>query len=142
MQYKFGKRWRNIFGETYVFVIMMVQNFKMFCWILENRILVNRKWKLGKWNSSDLVESTTKLKLEFQWSQNLLTAFSYFELFWSESGFQCFSKKILRKFLKKIKISNFFFSFFNKLMLSECSLAISCYFYTPKYPQKSGPLPP
>jgi hypothetical protein len=55
-------------------------------------------------------------------------------------GFNVFHIKILRKILKKIKISNFifgfFFVFFNKFMLSECSLAISRYFYTPKYPKK------
>jgi hypothetical protein len=35
-----------------------------------------------------------------------------------------------------MKISNFFLDFFNKFMLSECSLAISCYFYAPQYPRK------
>jgi hypothetical protein len=123
--------------DKYVFVIMMVQNFKMLCWILENRIIVNRKWKIGKWKSSDSVESSTKLKLEFHWSKNLLSAFWFFEFFWSKSGFRCFPKKILRKILKKIKKN-----FFNKFMLSECSLAISCYFYTPKYPKKSATATP
>jgi hypothetical protein len=45
-----------------------------------------------------------------------------------------------------MKISNFFldfcFVFIYKFMLSECSLAISCYFYTPKYPQKSATATP
>jgi hypothetical protein len=107
--------------EKYVFVILMKPNFEMFCWILENRILVNQKWKLEN-------------------KSRLLTAFWYFEFFWSKIWFQCFPKKLLRKILKIMKISNFFleffFLFFNKLMLFEFSLAMSCYFYTPKYPQK------
>jgi hypothetical protein len=87
--------------------------FKIFCWILENLILVNRKWKLGKWKSSDLVESTTKLKLEFHWS-NLLTAFWYLEFFWSKSGFQCFPKKNTQKNSEKNENFELFFGFFFK----------------------------
>jgi hypothetical protein len=53
-------------------------------------------------------------------------------------GFNVFQKKITQKNSQKMKISNFFLNFFfNKVMLSECSLAISCYFYTPKYPKKN-----
>jgi hypothetical protein len=45
-----------------------------------------------------------------------------------------------------MKISNFFleffYVFFNKFMLSKCSLAMSCYFYTTKYPETSATTTP
>jgi hypothetical protein len=80
--------------------------------------------------TSDLVESTIKLKHGWCREENLPTAFWNFEGFWSKIGFQCFPKKILKKWKFRTFFGIFLFVFFNKFMLSECSLAMSCYFYT------------
>jgi hypothetical protein len=57
-----------------------------------------------------------------------------------------FYKKITQKIFSKNEnfelCFGFFFVFFNKFMLSECSLAMSCYFYTSKYPEKTATATP
>jgi hypothetical protein len=60
-------------------------------------------------------------------------------------GFNVFQKKKSEKFTKNKNFElllELFFCFFNKFMLSECSLAISWYFYSPNYPKKSATATP
>ena len=71
-------------------------------------------------------------------------SFLIFWVFLVENLVSMFSKKITwviyswKKILKKWKFRIYFWIFFfNTFMLSECSLAMSCYFYIPKYPKKS-----
>ena len=68
--------------------------------------------------------NSIKLKLRWYREDNLLTAFWYFEFFWSEIRFQGFPKKITQK--------NGFFTHF---LFSGHSLAIWETFETPKWPK-------
>jgi hypothetical protein len=102
--------------EKYVFVILMVQNFKMVCWILENRILVNRKWKL---------ENNHQIKAWMMPRKKFANSFLIFWVFLVENWVSMFSKRYYSK--KFSKNENF------EVFLR----AMTCYFHTPKYPKKS-----
>ena len=83
-------------------------DFWNFSLILENRILVNWKWKLE--NKSRRIRRKYHQIKAWVMKENLLTAFW---VFWSKIGLQCFPKQITTC----MKISNFFGFFFFSISL-------------------------
>jgi hypothetical protein len=77
MQYKFDKRRRNLF-----WVFCRKKNFESFCSILENRILVNRKWELenvSMFSKKITQKNSQKMKISnFFWFFWLIYAFWVF----------------------------------------------------------------